>query len=121
MIIKKEENEIIGSWNFDGRTMIKDENCKRINLLITKHLKKIATDQSGWCTLYKNPNDDRFWELVYLQGEMHGDGPPSLVNISSEKAGICVGYITLHAQHPPPKAQWSRINITGNKFNHDFH
>jgi hypothetical protein len=72
-----------------------DEACERIEKLITKHLERIAVDASGWDTLYRDPQDGRYWELLYLHSEMHGGGPPSLIQVEKdsikEKYGLGEG------------------------------
>ena len=86
MKIKEDETAIIGNWIFDGSKMFADENCKRVEWLTNHYLSKIAKDYSGWETLYFDPEDNRYWESTYLQGEMHGGGPKSLILISGEDA-----------------------------------
>lgn len=75
--------------------MLVDEACERIEKLITKHLERIAVDASGWDTLYRDPQDGRYWELLYLHSEMHGGGPPSLIQVEKdsikEKYGLGEG------------------------------
>ena len=36
--------------------------------------------------LYRDPNDNRLWELIYPQSEMHGGGPPELRNLTFNEA-----------------------------------
>jgi hypothetical protein len=86
--IKEDETAIIGNWLFDGSEMLADHNCKRVEWLTSNYLNKIAKDYSGWETLYKDPNDNRYWESTYLHSEMHGGGPKSLVLLSKEEAII---------------------------------
>ena len=86
MKIKQDELKIVGNWIFDGSKMVEDEGAKRIDWLRTSYLKKIATDESGWLTLYQDPEDKRYWELIYEQGEMQGGGPPSLIFLPVDKA-----------------------------------
>ncbi len=47
---------------------------------------KVAVDDSGWDTLYKNSDDNEYWHLSYPNSEMHGGGEPSLKSISYSKA-----------------------------------
>jgi hypothetical protein len=82
----KEEIVISGKWIVEGKKITPDETCERINWLKTNYLQKIATDVSGWDVLYLDPGDGRFWELTYVNSEMHGGGPPVLKNILSEEA-----------------------------------
>lgn len=59
MKIKDNETKIIGHWKFDGKKMIADEQCKRIDWLRTNYLELISTDTSGWLKLYRDPEDGR--------------------------------------------------------------
>jgi hypothetical protein len=49
---------------------------------------KISISSSGWESFYQDPNDSRYWELIYEQGELQGGGPPTLKNISLEEAHL---------------------------------
>lgn len=82
------ENKLIGHWVVENGSVVKDDVTKRIELLIKDYLRKIATDASGWDVLYIDPIDKRLWERVYLESELHGGGPPSLINISETDAKI---------------------------------
>ena len=76
--IKPHENEIIGShFLFKGK-LVADDYCERVNQLISEHLEFVSKDESGWINLYRDPDDGRYWEIVYLQSELHGGGPASL-------------------------------------------
>lgn len=66
-----------------GGRMVADSVCDRIERLVVKHLKEVAT--TGWDTLYRDPQDGRYWELLYLHSGMHGGGPPSLVQVAKEE------------------------------------
>jgi Immunity protein 27 len=68
-----------------GGRIVADAVCDRIEELIQKHLEKVAT--TGWDTLYRDPQDGRHWELLYLHSEMHGGGPPTLVLVEETTAG----------------------------------
>jgi hypothetical protein len=65
-----------------------DAACERIEWLIAHHLQKIADrPQSGaWETLYRDPEDGRYWERTYPQGEMHGGGPLQLKRLTIQEA-----------------------------------
>jgi len=84
MKLQRGERRLDGKWELVGGRMIGDSTCERIEKLITKDLKRIGTDTSGWDTLYRDPQDGRYWELVYLQSEMHGGGPPSLIQVEKD-------------------------------------
>ena len=86
MKIDKNETKIIGHWNFNGSKMIADDQCLRIDMLIKNYLVRVATDSSGWLTLYQDPNDCRYWELTYPDSEMQGGGPPLLILLSESEA-----------------------------------
>lgn len=86
MKIEKNETKIVGKWIFTDGKMIADEQCERIQWLTTNYLKKIALDKTGWDVLFKDPNDNRYWELIYPNSEMHGGGPPSLILLSESEA-----------------------------------
>ena len=86
MKLLAEENYLVGKWIYKDGSFVKDETTNRVEWLIANHLRKIATDKTGWDILFMNPEDNKFWELAYPQSEMHGGGPPSLINISEEEA-----------------------------------
>ena len=85
-MIDPKETEIIGNWIAKDGRVIGDEACERVRRLAEAYLLKIGSDWSGWDTLFKDPSDGRLWERIYLQGHMHGGGPPSLCYISKEEA-----------------------------------
>jgi Immunity protein 27 len=74
-----EEADLRGDWLVQrDRTVVGDATEQRIEWLTTQKLERIATDRSGWETLYRDPRDGRFCELTYPRGEMHGGGPRRL-------------------------------------------
>lgn len=83
--IGKEEKLITGKWLYKDNIIVADENCNRINELIKTYLIKIDSDPSGWYTLYRDPSDNRMWELSYLQSDVHGGGPPQLSYLTLEE------------------------------------
>ncbi len=58
-MIDKTETMITGKFIEENGRIVEDDICKRINFLVNQHLIRIASDESGWDTLYK----DRFWSL----------------------------------------------------------
>jgi hypothetical protein len=86
MKIRSNETELQGKWVLKNGAVTTDDTCRRIDLLTTTHLRNIKTDDTGWNTLYEDPEDGRYWELTYPQSEMHGGGPPSLRTLSKEEA-----------------------------------
>jgi hypothetical protein len=89
-MIKPQPNEQIltGGWLVDDGCAFADASCERIAWLVAHHLQKIAEDpqRGAWETLYRDPDDGRYWERTYLQGEMHGGGPPQLKSVTSQEA-----------------------------------
>ena len=79
------ENKLEGKWIYENNEIKKDATTLRIEWLTTNYLKKITTDETGWCTLYINPSDNKFWELTYPESDSHGAGAPSLTNITIDE------------------------------------
>jgi len=86
MKISPAETVITGHWIVRGGRLIADDVCDRILALTKSHLVEVGRDASGWETLYRDPTDARYWELVYPQGELHGGGPPELRSLTIEDA-----------------------------------
>lgn len=82
MKIEANEDKIIGRTRLDGS----DEQSERITWLVNNYLTKIVSDGVNWTILYQDPEDKRYWELVFPQGELQGGGPPSLLLISEVEA-----------------------------------
>lgn len=85
-MIAPNETLLTGKWVLSQGRVVGDATCERIDKLIGGYLVKLGHDQSGWDTLYRDPKDGRFWELIYPQSEMHGGGPPELRYLSPEEA-----------------------------------
>ena len=85
MKLKSNEIELKGGWKLVGTSMRVDDVCERIESLISSYLIKIGEDESGWNKLYQDPEDKRYWELSYLESEMHGGGAPLLKNLSLQE------------------------------------
>lgn len=86
MGIGSDEIEVIGSWVIINGRMTEDETCHRISSLIKTELQYVTTTKDGWEKLYRDPRDNRLWELTYPQSETQGGGPQALRLISPEKA-----------------------------------
>lgn len=86
MRIDKTETAIIGSWVISDGGVRADNNVMRIEELRKSHLTEVARSPDGWETLFRDPSDDRLWELTYPTSEMHGGGPPALIVIPAEAA-----------------------------------
>jgi Immunity protein 27 len=88
MNLKHDETELIGKWVEENGQVRADTICERIKWLTSHYLKKIAISKQwgAWETLFQDPDDGRYWEQTYPQGEMQGGGPPSLKCLSREQA-----------------------------------
>ena len=84
--LNSQEYDIIGHWlKSDGR-VVADNNCNRIDYLVNHALIRLASDLSGWLTLFQDPTDGRYWELSYPESSDHGGGPPRLRILTHEEA-----------------------------------
>jgi Immunity protein 27 len=88
MSLKPHETDLVGGWVFDGKRASADAIESRIRGLIQNNLQRLAAspESGGWDTLYRDPSDGRFWELIYPQSQMHGGGPMRLTCISTAEA-----------------------------------
>ena len=80
------ETELNGQWRVGSTGGHEDAVSGRIEWLIGERLVRLATDTSGWNTLYRDPRDGRLWELSYPESGLHGGGPPTLKVVSPEDA-----------------------------------
>jgi len=86
MKLRKDETKLEGKWIFENSEVREDETCKRIKALVNNHLTEIGSTMSGWKMLFIDPDDNRYWELSYPQGNLHGGGPPCLINLDKDYA-----------------------------------
>ena len=88
MKLQSDETDLVGSWVFNNGQVTGDPIEQRIKSLLADYLEKVAISPEfgAWETLYRDPEDGRYWELTYPQGEIHGGGPRRLTNISAEMA-----------------------------------
>ena len=88
MKLKHDETELVGKWVEANSEVHDDAVCERIEWLTFHQLKKIAISKQwgAWETLFQDPDDGRYWEQTYPQGQMHGGGPRSLNCLSREQA-----------------------------------
>jgi len=88
MALKPEEKELIGNWVVQSGRVVGDDVEQRIGELVDQYLEKVAVSPAsgGWDTLYRDPQDGRYWELTYPRSEMHGGGPRQLTVLSLEAA-----------------------------------
>jgi hypothetical protein len=80
------ETELVGTWHVEAKEARADLEEQRIAWLLDNSLKKVAQDQSGWQSLYRDPRDERFWELTLPHSEMHGGGPRRLAFVAESDA-----------------------------------
>ena len=80
------ETALIGRWLSQGKTIVADPTCERIETLVTSHLVEVGRTEDGWSTLYRDPSDQRLWERTYPQDQLHGGGPPALHCLSLAEA-----------------------------------
>jgi immunity protein 27 of polymorphic toxin system len=88
MKLQPDENLLIGKWlTRDGKVQ-DDATCDRIKWLEAHQLERVmdSPQWGAWETLYRNPDDGRYWERTYPQGELHGGGPPQLKQLTIEEA-----------------------------------
>jgi hypothetical protein len=82
--LRHDESALIGRWEETPHGVVADDVTKRIQSLVANSLVKIAG--GGWETLYRDPNDQRLWELTYPHSGWHGGGPPALLNVTLDYA-----------------------------------
>ncbi|TMU55096.1 Imm27 family immunity protein [Flagellimonas algicola] len=46
-----------------------------------ENLKKVASDDTGWNTLYLDEEQQIYWEKTYQNSEIHGGGSPMFLQI----------------------------------------
>jgi hypothetical protein len=81
----KSDEVFIGIDSFTDNSEVKtNEINNRIHFLTENYLEKKF--DTGEKILYKDPTDNRLWELIYPNGYMNGWGIPALRNISSKDA-----------------------------------
>ena len=85
MKLQPNETDLIGKWIVESGKVRADSTCERINKLIATPLKQVASDETGWDVLYRDPNDGRYWELIYPESHMQGGGPPRLSILSPDQ------------------------------------
>jgi len=86
--LSSNESLLKGEWIFKDDQISSNEECGRIQWLVTDILRLIRVDRSGWEKLYQDPKDKRYWLLYYPHSEMHGGGPPSLMEMSYKEAKL---------------------------------
>jgi len=92
-LIANRETEIRGKWIKVGGRVEADDQCRRIEDLVARHLREVGRDATGWDRLFVDPQHGRYWELTYPESELHGGGPPRLRNIQVSEARAKYGHL----------------------------
>ncbi len=92
MHLTPEDTDLIGNWILVNSKVVGDTPCERIEWLIANSLQKVAIAEGGWSTLYRNPQDGRYWEHTYPRSEMHGGEPSRLTLLTEEQANTRYGH-----------------------------
>lgn len=87
------ETRLVGQWVVNEGATQADAVAKRIESLVRDSLVRVGVTTDGWDTLYRDPSDGRLWELIYIQSECHGGGPPTLALITAPDAGQKYGSV----------------------------
>jgi len=86
------ETTLTGKWISDNHGgYVADDMCRRIDSLVRARLKELGRDNSGWDALYRDPDDERLWELIYPHSELQGGGPPQLRCLTIDEARMKYG------------------------------
>jgi Immunity protein 27 len=99
--LQPNEQLLTGSWIAQNGKVHGDAICERIKWLLAHHLQKVADSPQwgAWETLYRDPDDGRYWERTYPQSELHGGGPPELRVLTTEEAGQKYGSQAVKIKH----------------------
>jgi hypothetical protein len=74
-----DEHELVASTGQDAAGGFTDPIDERIFWLVSRRLTLVGTADGGWVQRYRDPRDDRVWELTFPRGSLHGGGPRRLV------------------------------------------
>ena len=87
MKLQPSETVVTGNWLIRNGRVYPDAAEERIEWLIANCLQKVkdSPNWGAWETLYKDPDDGRYWERTYPQSEMQGGGPRQLRLLSAEQ------------------------------------
>lgn len=84
--LQAHEVKLQATLKHNGFEMENDTIGERMQFLISNYLIEIATDSSGWFKLFRDPANNRYWELSYSESGLQGDGAALLVCISEHDA-----------------------------------
>ena len=76
----------MGEWLDTGSRIEGDAVSARIEWLVSDSLLEIASDGSGWSTLYRDLRDGRLWERTHPHSHLARGGPPRLSVIAPDAA-----------------------------------
>jgi len=82
--LRPNETVLQGYWLDLGSRVVPDSNWERINALVANQLELLATGDDGITRLFRDPADDRFWELAPVAAHLP-QGPPILTALSQEQ------------------------------------
>ena len=74
--LKRHEREIIGHHFLYKGKMVADDQAVRVLRLTNEYLEYITDDETGWNTLYRDPNDGRYWEKSISKANTMAEGQP---------------------------------------------
>lgn len=83
--IRPEETALQGYWLDTGSSVTADANWERIRRLTQEHLELVAIAANGRERLYRDPADNRLWELTPVDPNLPA-GPPLLQVIAPSAA-----------------------------------
>lgn len=83
--IRPEETILQGYWLDTGSSVTADANWERIRRLTQEHLELMAIAGNGRERLYRDPGDNRLWELTPVDPNLPA-GPPLLQVIDRPSA-----------------------------------
>jgi hypothetical protein len=85
-VLSSGECDIVGRWLKLDKKIIADDNCHRIDYLVSHLLIRLTSDPGGWLTLFQDPTDERYCELSYPESSDYGGGPPRLRTLTHQEA-----------------------------------
>lgn len=86
MNLEKHEKSLAGKFIFKDGKVVPNDVAARIDYLKNQVLVKVVTSDDGWSSLYKDPSDNRLWELAYSSSDSQGGGAPVLTFLTFNEA-----------------------------------
>ncbi len=86
--ISPDEFEIVGGFTQENGKLVPKKSSYRIVALCDNLLEKIISSEVHYSILYRDPNDGRYWELIFTEPEFHGGGTRKLTFISDNEAKV---------------------------------